>query len=105
MDLSSAFDTVDHEKLPRVLPHRLIVNGLALAWFGSYLTARTPAYHQDDQQSQIYAENCSLPQGSVLGPQEFIAYMKELAELIDGVHLSHHLYANDTQLLQKNKNR
>ena len=89
--------------LLRVLTHRFGVTGLALTWFSSYLSGRSQVFHHDEQKSQLYAVNCSVPQGSVLGPQEFIAYTEELAELIDGFHLSHHLYADDTQLLKNTR--
>jgi len=62
LDLSSAFDTVDHDTLLRVLTHRFGVTGPALIWFSSYLTGRTPAYHHNDQRSQSNAVNCSVPQ-------------------------------------------
>ena len=93
LDLSSAFVTVDHNTLLRVVTQSFGVNGLALTWFSFYLTGRTQAYHHDIQLSQLYAVNCSVPQGSVLGPQEFTAYTEELVGLIDGFHFSHHLYA------------
>jgi hypothetical protein len=70
-----------------------------LTWFCSYLTGRTQAYHHDDQQSQLFAINYSVPQGSILGPEELIVYIDELAALIDGFHISHHLYADDAQLI------
>ena len=44
-----------------------------------------------------------MPQGSVLGPKEFIAYTEELTELIDGYQLGHHLYADDTQLVKSTR--
>ena len=78
LDLSSASDKVDHDTLLRVLTHRFGVNGPTLTWFCSFLTGRTQAYHQDDQQSQLYTLNCSVSQGSVLGPREFTAYTEEL---------------------------
>jgi len=84
--------------LLRVLTHRFGVTGPALTWFSSYLTGRTTAYHHNDQRSQIYAVNCSVPQGRFLRPQEFTAYTEELVVLIDGFHISHHLYADDTHL-------
>ena len=84
LDLSSAFDTVDHDTLLRELTHLFGVNGRALTWFSSYFTGRTQAYHHDDQQSQLYAVDCSVPRGSILGTQEFTTYTEELAGLIDG---------------------
>jgi Reverse transcriptase (RNA-dependent DNA polymerase) len=51
------------------------------------------------QRSGPHRVDCSVPQGSVLGPQEFIAYTEELECLIDRHCLGHHLYADDTQLI------
>ena len=42
-----------------------------------------------------------VPQGSVLGPKKFIAYTEDLANVISQRQLSHHLYADDTQLLKR----
>ena len=92
---------VDHDTPLCVLTHRFGVNGPALTWFSSYLTGRTHAYSDNDQSSQLYAVNDSVPQGNVLGPQEFNAYTEEQVGLMDGFHLSHHLYADDTQLLKR----
>ena len=44
-----------------------------------------------------------VPQGSVLGPQEFIVYTEELVGLINGHHFGHHLYADDTRLIKKTR--
>ena len=101
LDLSSAFDTVDHETLMHVLPQRFGVEGPALTWFGSYLCDRTQAFYHNTQQSGSYRVDCSVPQGSVLGPKEFIAYTGELAVLINSYHLGQHLYADDAQLMKR----
>ena len=74
LDLSSAFDTVDHETLMHVLQRRFGVEGLALIWFGSYLCDQTQAFCHNTQRSGPYRVDCSVPQGSVLGSKEFIAY-------------------------------
>ena len=87
LDLSSAFDTVDHETLMQVLQRRFGVEGPALTWFGSYLCDRTQAFCHNTQRSGPYRVDCNVSQGSVLGPKEFIAYTEELAELIDNYQL------------------
>lgn len=99
LDLSAAFDTVDHNTLLEVLGRRFGVKGTALDWFDSYLADRTQSYQQGAQRSEPYRVHCSVPQGSVLGPQEFIAYTEDLDDLIVRHHLSRHLYADDTQLI------
>jgi len=100
LDLSAAFDTVDHDTLLSVLSRRFGVDGLALEWFGSYLAGRTQTFQYNAQKSGPHAVTCSVPQGSVLGPQEFIAYTEELEELIEQHLLSLQMYADDTQLIQ-----
>ena len=57
-------------------------------------------YQVKDQQSHPRTVDCSVPQGSVLGTQKFNAYTEDLANLINDHHLDHHMYANDTQLIE-----
>jgi len=101
LDLSSAFDTVDHDTLLSVLNRRFGVDGLALEWFGSYLAGRTQTFQYNTQKSGPHTVTCNVPQGSVLGPQDFIAYTEELEELIEQHLLSLQMYADDTQLIQQ----
>jgi hypothetical protein len=98
LDLSAAFDTVDHDILLEVLSSRFGVNGLALDWFRSYLTERTQTFTYQGKQSVSYAVSCSVPQGSVLGPVEFIAYMEEITEVTDRCEVQSNFYADDIQL-------
>ena len=77
LDLRSAFDTVDHETLMHVLQQRFEVEGPALTWFGSYMCDRTQAFCHDTRRSGPYGVDCSVPQGLVLGPKEFIAYTQK----------------------------
>ena len=74
LDLSAAFDTVDHRTLLDVLHRRFAVEGIPLLWFTSYLTNRSQSFSVDGVQSKSIGVDCSVPQGSVLGPLEFISY-------------------------------
>ena len=71
-------------------------------WSGSSLISviEHRTYQVKDQQSRPRTVDCSVPQGSVLGPQKFNAYTEDLAHLIDDHHLDHHMYADDTQLIE-----
>ena len=101
LDLSAAFDTVDHSIMLKVLRDRFCVEGRALEWFESYLRDRTQTYQVKNQQSRPRKVDCGVPQGSVLGPQKFIAYTEDLAELIDEYCRNHHMYADDTQMIEQ----
>ena len=65
----------------------------------SYLCQRSQTFCINGQQSGPLTVDCSVPQGSVLGPLEFIGYTADLADLINSHQLSHHLYADDTQVI------
>ena len=99
LDLNAAFDTVDHNTLLEVLGRRFGVKGTALDWFDSYLADRTQSFQQGVQRSEPYRVHCSVLQGSVRGPEEFLAYTEDLDNLIVRHHLSRHRYADDTQLI------
>jgi len=78
LDLSSAFDTVDHGSLLTVLDDRFAVTGPALDWFRSYLSEQTQTIIVGGTESQTVSMDCNVPQGSVLGPLEFISYTDEV---------------------------
>ena len=98
LDLSAAFDTIDHTILLRRLGNWFGVSGKALDWFKSYLTGRS---------QRIKLGNCLFsrsdlsfgdPQGSVLGPLLFTLYTTPLSSLVSEHAIPHHLYADDSQL-------
>jgi len=66
LDLSSAFDTVDHDILVRVLHERFGIRGTALQWFESYIANRTQTFVVGKQRSACLNMDCGVPQGSVL---------------------------------------
>ena len=68
LDLSAAFDTLDHTTLIDRLRQVAGINNAALAWFRSYLTNRSFAVNLSDSFSHDANLTCGVPQGSILGP-------------------------------------
>ena len=98
LDLSAAFDTVDHHILLNRLHTKFGISGIALRWFESYLTDRLQFVSIDDFSSEALQLNCGVPQGSVLGPLLYLLYTSPVADILRQHKMSFHLYADDTQL-------
>ena len=79
------------------LEHRFCVDGNALEWFKSYLSDRSQTFTAGQDSHGPVSVSCSVPQGSVLGPTEFIAYIEDVTELIAAYELSYHLFVDDKQ--------
>ena len=80
LDLSSAFDTVDHTIFLEV---RFGVTGIALKWYCSYIDGRTQTFQVGSQLSATFVVHCSVPRDSVLGALKFVAYTEDLPAVID----------------------
>ena len=98
IDLSAAFDTVDHSILLSFLHDTIGIRGSALNWFKSYLSGRTHCVSIDNIMSELIEMLFGVPQGSVLGPFKFCIYTLPIGAIIRFHGLSYHIYADDTQV-------
>ena len=98
LDMSAAFDTVDHGILLHRMESSFGITGQALSWLQSFLEGRTQQASYNGMTSTTLAVTTGVPQGSVLGPLLFILYTADIP-LIAGKHgLMVHCYADDGQL-------
>jgi hypothetical protein len=98
LDISAAFDTVSPSKLTERLKVYFGVDGTALKWISSYLENRSQYVKLNGVESPINFLQAGVPQGSVLGPVLFSAFIAPLADLIDSFNVAHHQYADDANL-------
>ena len=97
LDLSAAFDTIDHNLLLKDLEETGI-KGHALLLLESYIKKRFQKVHFNDSTSDNLELLFGVPQGSVLGPVLFSLYSSKLAKIMAAHEVNYHLYADDTQI-------
>lgn len=103
LDLSAAFDTVDHDILLSVLDQNFGTKGLAKSWFDCYLRPRTQSVQVGECISTKSTVHQGVPQGSCAGPVLFTAYASTLYHTISS-HLPEVMgYADDHALYLKFK--
>ena len=97
LDLSAAFDTIDHDNLLSRLCNVYGITGNVLNWFRSYLTGRIQRVVIEDSVSVDHERDFGVPQVSVLGPRMYCMYTRPVSDIVQRHGLSRHSYADDTQ--------
>ena len=98
LDMSAAFGIVDHAILLDCLHMSFGVSGTVLSWIESFITARTKAVYISEDQSTTSAVICGVPQGSVLGPLQFLLHTANVLKIVQYHGLLGHSCANDTSI-------
>ena len=98
LDLSAAFDTVDHKILIERLELWAGLSGPVLNWLRTYLSDREYFVALGVHSSETRPMTCGVPQGSILGPLLFSLYMLPLGSIVSRHGVNYHCYADDTQI-------
>lgn len=98
LDLSAAFDTVNHSMLLERLHQECGMNEDVLKWLKSYFSDRTQSVVINGHSSNSHALKTGMPQGSVMGPFCFPTYTSALFDIIQKHDFQVHMYADDTQI-------
>ena len=98
LDLSAAFDTIDHDTLFVILEKYIGITGSALQLLKSYFSDRSQRVLINDVMSGGANIVCGVPQGSVQGPIKFCLHLLPLEAILNYHGIGYHIYADDTQL-------
>jgi hypothetical protein len=101
MDLSKAFDTIDHNILLKKLYHYGF-RGITYDWFSNYLSNRKQFVTYNSATSPTEKVTCGVPQGSILGPLLFILYMNDICHTSSLLNTI--LFADDTTIFYSHEN-
>ena len=97
LDLSKAFDSIDHQLLLQKLLN-LGISIHSINWIESYLSNRKQRTKFSEYTSSETVVTAGIPQGSILGPLLFTCFTNDMAAIFDDI-CKMIAYADDTQLL------
>ena len=98
LNLSAAFDTVDHEILLERTSSKFGIKDKVFAWFKLYLSDRTQFVNNNGAKSDVHSASCGAPQGSVLSSILNLLCMSPLGDILRIYNISFHFYADDSEL-------
>ncbi|KAI2666916.1 hypothetical protein H4Q32_027769 [Labeo rohita] len=98
LDLSAAFDTVDHNIHLERLENWVRLSGMALNWFRSYLEGRGYCVSIGEHKSKWTSMTCGVPQGSILALLLFSLYMLPLSQIRRKNQIAYHSFADEIYL-------
>ena len=98
LDISATFDTLDHTTLINRLEHIFGITDVALRWINSYVSERLQFVAIEQSKSNVTRCEFGVPQGSMLGLILFPLYIAPVANVLSSFHVSHHQYADNSQL-------
>ena len=98
LDLSAAFDAIDHDNLFCIIEKYVRICGNALKQIKSFFSNRIQRVQIDDVLVDFYNIICSVPQGSVFGPLKFCLYLLPMSVVLKYHKIGYHVYSDHTQL-------
>ena len=98
LDISAAFDTVEHQRLLQRYSEYFGLSETVLQWMESYLSGRFQTVQIGSQLSEVHAVNCGFPQGATLAGLKYNMFTTPLHDLSDLHEVDHEAYADDSNL-------
>ncbi|XP_069461966.1 quinone oxidoreductase PIG3 isoform X1 [Ambystoma mexicanum] len=99
LDLSAAFDLVDHKVLCKHLDVAAHFSTQAISWIESFLSERTMRVFSPSAAADPIPITCGVPQGSCVSPTLYNIFTKPLFDDLDNPGITYTNYADDTQIL------